>query len=200
VASPVVAGAVALLLSNPPHHHDAAESGALTTASDTNSANSLMSSAARQRSRELRASPAAIKQVLVESASQHAISGVFEQGAGALNVTYAHALLEAYQPRATFLPSHLDWSGSSGDDGPSSSSSSSSSSGCAENPYMWPYCSQPLYYTGSPAIANLTLINGLGVSGEISKVAWTQDEPSLQQANGQEEPLIEVNVWKYRRG
>ena len=185
MASPVVAGAVALLLSHPPsrNHGGAAGSSAVATAS-ADRLLSTDSSAARQRLRELRASPAAVKQVLVESATKHAISGVFEQGAGALNVTYAYALLEAYQPRATFLPSQLDWSSGDG--------SASSSSSCAQDPYMWPYCSQPLYYTGSPAIANLTVINGLGVSGEISNVAWMQDEPSLLQSNGQEEPLVEV--------
>jgi membrane-bound transcription factor site-1 protease len=32
---------------------------------------------------------------------------------------------------------------------------------------MWPYCSQPLYYTGMPTIVNVTILNGMGVSGKI---------------------------------
>jgi membrane-bound transcription factor site-1 protease len=114
--------------------------------------------------------------VLVESATKHPFSGVFEQGAGTLNVTRAHALLLAYAPRASFLPAALDWS----DD-----------SACLHNPYMWPYCSQPLYATGVAAVANLTLINGLGVSGTVADVAWVQDAPF----SSSDAPLLEVRVF-----
>lgn len=36
-----------------------------------------------------------------------------------------------------------------------------------ECPYMWPYCSQPIYYGGMPTIVNLTILNGMGVTGRI---------------------------------
>jgi len=32
---------------------------------------------------------------------------------------------------------------------------------------MWPYCTQPLYFTGMPVIANVTILNGMGVTGKI---------------------------------
>lgn len=123
VASPVVAGAAALLLSD----------------------------ASGERWAKGRASPAAVKQVLVESAQRFPSSNVFEQGAGQLNVTLAWELLEAYSPRASLLPPALDFT---------------------DCPYMWPHCSQPLYFTGMPAVANLTIINGLGVSGRVSRTTW----------------------------
>lgn len=36
-----------------------------------------------------------------------------------------------------------------------------------ECPYMWPYCSQPIYYGGMPTIVNVTILNGMGVTGKI---------------------------------
>jgi len=32
---------------------------------------------------------------------------------------------------------------------------------------MWPYCSQPIYYGGMPIIVNITILNGMDVSGKI---------------------------------
>lgn len=38
---------------------------------------------------------------------------------------------------------------------------------------MWPYCTQPLYYGSMPVIVNVTILNGLGVSGKvIQKPQW----------------------------
>ncbi len=36
-----------------------------------------------------------------------------------------------------------------------------------ECPYMWPYCSQPIYYGAMPIIVNVTILNGMGVTGKI---------------------------------
>lgn len=36
-----------------------------------------------------------------------------------------------------------------------------------ECPYMWPYCSQPIYYGGMPMIVNVTILNGMAVTGRI---------------------------------
>ncbi|KAG9475255.1 hypothetical protein GDO78_003612 [Eleutherodactylus coqui] len=42
-----------------------------------------------------------------------------------------------------------------------------------ECPYMWPYCSQPIYYGGMPTIVNITILNGMGVTGRIvDKPDW----------------------------
>lgn len=44
-----------------------------------------------------------------------------------------------------------------------------------ECPYMWPYCSQPIYYGGMPTIVNVTILNGMGVTGRIVdkvKLLW----------------------------
>ncbi|XP_064785107.1 membrane-bound transcription factor site-1 protease-like [Oncorhynchus masou masou] len=46
-------------------------------------------------------------------------------------------------------------------------------------PYMWPYCSQPIYYGGMPTIVNVTILNGMGVTGRIlDKPIW---QPYLPQ-------------------
>jgi len=56
------------------------------------------------------------------------------------------ALLQEYEPRASFSPPELDLTA------------------C---PYMWPYCTQPLYHSAMPVIANVTILNGRGVAAEI---------------------------------
>lgn len=39
--------------------------------------------------------------------------------------------------------------------------------------YMWPYCTQPIYYGGIPTIVNVTILNGMGVYGKLSgKPKW----------------------------
>lgn len=38
---------------------------------------------------------------------------------------------------------------------------------------MWPYCTQPMYAGAMPVIVNVTILNGLGVSGKIKdKPQW----------------------------
>ena len=132
-----------------------------------------------QSTRNLRrASPAALKQALVESAIRHPKSNIFEQGAGELNVTGAFDILATYSARASFLPSELDFT---------------------DCPYMWPFCSQPLYFSGQPVGANLTIINGLGAFGTIREVSWVQttiESSSRKKAHQNEDTLLAVR-WDY---
>eukprot|EP01101_Sappina_pedata_P008076 TRINITY_DN4409_c0_g1_i2.p1 TRINITY_DN4409_c0_g1~~TRINITY_DN4409_c0_g1_i2.p1 ORF type:complete len:381 (+),score=93.14 TRINITY_DN4409_c0_g1_i2:871-2013(+) len=38
---------------------------------------------------------------------------------------------------------------------------------------MWPFCAQPMYYGGMPSMFNLTILNGMGVSGRVvSSPRW----------------------------
>ncbi|KAG6457982.1 hypothetical protein O3G_MSEX010606 [Manduca sexta] len=59
--------------------------------------------------------------------------------------------LRQYEPQASLSPSYID---------------------LTECQYMWPYCTQPLYHSAQPTIANVTVINGLGVSGRVREVTW----------------------------
>ncbi|CAG9558251.1 unnamed protein product [Danaus chrysippus] len=118
VASPVVAGAIALLASGVPRQN-------LT--------------------------PAAVKQALCITARRLPGYNMFEQGHGKLDLISAYQFLREYEPQATLSPSYID---------------------LTECQYMWPYCTQPLYYSAQPTIANVTVINGLGVVGEVKKVSW----------------------------
>ncbi|CAN0189465.1 unnamed protein product [Pylaiella littoralis] len=124
VASPVVAGAVALLASTVPQN----------------------------RRRDI-VNPASIKQVLTESAHRVRGAGVFEQGAGSLDVVGAFQLLSRYTPRASFLPPQLDFT----------------------DPYMWPFSRQPLYFGAQPIVFNLTIANGMGVTGHITSLRWAEE-------------------------
>jgi hypothetical protein len=47
---------------------------------------------------------------------------------------------------------------------------------------MWPYCTQSLYYGAMPTIVNVTILNGLGVSGHIvGKPQWHPYTPQFGQ-------------------
>lgn len=57
---------------------------------------------------------------------------------------------------------------------------------------MWPYCSQPIYYGAMPTIVNVTILNGMGVTGHIlEKPKWY----SYQQSTNQ---LVDISI-KYSK-
>ncbi|XP_048966597.1 membrane-bound transcription factor site-1 protease isoform X2 [Canis lupus dingo] len=90
--------------------------------------------------------PASMKQALIASARRLPGVNMFEQGHGKLDLLRAYQILNSYKPQASLSPSYID---------------------LTECPYMWPYCSQPIYYGGMPTIVNVTILNGMGVTGRI---------------------------------
>ncbi|XP_042133702.1 membrane-bound transcription factor site-1 protease isoform X2 [Peromyscus maniculatus bairdii] len=90
--------------------------------------------------------PASVKQALIASARRLPGVNMFEQGHGKLDLLRAYQILSSYKPQASLSPSYID---------------------LTECPYMWPYCSQPIYYGGMPTIVNVTILNGMGVTGRI---------------------------------
>ncbi|XP_060826066.1 membrane-bound transcription factor site-1 protease [Bombus pascuorum] len=140
VASPVVAGAVALLASG---------------------------FVQADGSVKQRITPASMKQALLTSARRLSGVGMFEQGAGKLDLLRAFHFLRSYTPIATLSPSYID---------------------LTECQYMWPYCTQAVYHTGMPTIVNITIINGLGVSGHVTELVW---HPYTGNGNGER---IDVSV------
>ncbi|XP_014609822.1 PREDICTED: membrane-bound transcription factor site-1 protease [Polistes canadensis] len=136
VASPVVAGAVALLASG-----FVEPNGSLNI--------------------NRKITPASMKQALLSSARRLSGIGMFEQGAGKLDLLRAYHFLKLYTPMCTLSPSYID---------------------LTECQYMWPYCTQAVYHTGIPTIVNITIINGLGVSGHITDLTW---HPYTGNGNGE---------------
>lgn len=105
--------------------------------------------------------PGSMKQALMASARRLPGIPIFEQGWGKLDLVRSYQALKSYRPQATLSPSYLD---------------------LTECPFMWPYCTQPLYHGSVPVIVNVTILNGMGVTGNISsKPQW---HPYLPQ-NGQ---------------
>ncbi|XP_006152632.1 membrane-bound transcription factor site-1 protease isoform X1 [Tupaia chinensis] len=102
--------------------------------------------------------PASMKQALIASARRLPGVNMFEQGHGKLDLLRAYQILTSYKPQASLSPSYVD---------------------LTECPYMWPYCSQPIYYGGMPTIVNVTILNGMGVTGRVvDKPDW---QPYLPQ-------------------
>lgn len=92
-----------------------------------------------------------MKQALIEGATRLNDNNMFEQGYGKLNILKSMKILSDYIPRVTLSPSYLDFT----------------------EDYMWPYSTQPLFYTSAPAIANVTILNGMSVTGRlINKPTW----------------------------
>lgn len=98
--------------------------------------------------------PASMKQALIASARRLPGVNMFEQGHGKLDLIRAYQILNSYKPQASLSPSYID---------------------LTECPYMWPYCSQPIYYGGMPTIVNVTILNGMGVTGRIVYKVHTQE-------------------------
>ena len=114
VASPVIAGSIALLLSGAPHKSDFIN-------------------------------PASVKQILIEGATKLKHNNMFEQGSGKLNILQSMDLLHSYKPKVTLYPHYIDFN----------------------EPYMWPYSSQPMYCDSMPSIVNVTILNGISVRATI---------------------------------
>jgi len=86
--------------------------------------------------------PAAVKQALLLSARRLPNINMFEQGQGKLDLVRAFQALRSHRPTVTLHPSYID---------------------LTECPYMWPYCSQPIYYGGMPTIVNVSVLSLSGV-------------------------------------
>ncbi|GAB4817967.1 hypothetical protein N2152v2_005013 [Parachlorella kessleri] len=128
VASPVVAGVVALLASVVPED---------------------------QRWELL--NPASMKQALVEGATRLPQLNMYEQGQGKVNILASKDILANYVPRASVVPSKLD---------------------LTDCPFMWPFCTQPLYAGAMPVMFNATILNGQHVTGKLDALSFEPTNPA----------------------
>lgn len=71
---------------------------------------------------------------------------MYEQGNGRINLPASAQVLAAYSPRASIIPPAIDFT---------------------DCPYMWPYCTQPLYAFGLPVAFNATIVNGMAVTAQL---------------------------------
>ncbi|XP_033626163.1 membrane-bound transcription factor site-1 protease-like [Asterias rubens] len=109
--------------------------------------------------------PASMKQALMASARRLPDTNMFEQGHGKLDLVKAYQVLSSYQPQASLSPSYID---------------------LTECPYFWPYCTQPIYHGAMPTVVNITILNGMGVTGQVV------DKPTWQPFTPQNGDYIEV--------
>jgi membrane-bound transcription factor site-1 protease len=101
--------------------------------------------------------PASMKQSLIVSAQRLPGVNMFEQGHGKLDLLRSYHVLNTYKPQASLSPSYID---------------------LTECPYMWPFCSQPIYVGAMPVVINITILNGMGVRGHIDdKPKWHPYNP-----------------------
>lgn len=99
--------------------------------------------------------PASMKQALIEGAEKIPDASIFVQGSGKMNLQRSAEILQHYVPKATLRPPVLDFT---------------------DCPYMWPFCTQPLYAGALPTIFNATILNAMGVTGTLlGKPSWIPD-------------------------
>lgn len=91
--------------------------------------------------------PGSLKQALVEGAVRLPDLNMYEQGNGRINLPNSQKMLAAYEPRASVIPPAIDFT---------------------DCPYMWPYCTQPLYAFGLPVAFNATIVNGMAVTAQLA--------------------------------
>lgn len=110
--------------------------------------------------------PASIKQALLEGATRLTENNMFEQGHGKLNVLRSLDYLNSYEPQISLSPAYIDFT----------------------EDYMWPYSSQSLFYTATPVILNVTILNGVAVTGHI------RDPPTWHPYTNHNGHLINVSI------
>jgi hypothetical protein len=96
---------------------------------------------------------AAVKQVLMSSADVLPNVSLFQQGSGVLNMTRAYHAVQTFEPHVILRPQHI----------------SNMDKDC---PSLWPYCSQRIYATGQPFVANFTVLNSRSLTDEVIGVTW----------------------------
>lgn len=89
--------------------------------------------------------PASMKQALVEGSVPIPGIPMYEQGQGKLNLINSMNILKSYQPKASIVPKSLDFT---------------------DCPYMWPFCTQPIYANALPLIFNATVLNAMALTGD----------------------------------
>jgi membrane-bound transcription factor site-1 protease len=115
----------------------------------------LLASTVPEKERWGLLNPASMKQLLVESADVLPGHRAVEQGMGRLNLLSAYDMLreQKFKPHASVIPPELDLR--------------------AKNcPFMWPLCAQPMYPGAMPVMANLTILNGMGLVGTVEDAMW----------------------------
>ena len=70
---------------------------------------------------------------------------MYEQGQGKLNLINSMTILQNYQPKVSIVPKALDFT---------------------DCPYMWPFCTQPIYADALPLIFNATVLNAMALTGK----------------------------------
>ena len=110
----------------------------------------LLISAAKKRNLNI-INPASIKQIIMDSADRLPNANMFEQGFGKLNLVEAYKVFKRYEPQPSLIPSYID---------------------LTECPFFWPYCTQPLYYSGQQIVVNVTILNGIAVNSKFAKKVY----------------------------
>ena len=126
----------------------------------------LLASALPEARRNRLLNPASLRQVLAQAAARLPERSAFEQGAGRLDLLRSAQALADYTPRATAVPE----GSTSRRAARQARARGHAPGGGGSGGYLWPYRSQPLYAGAVPLLINLTLLNGMSVAGNFSRL------------------------------
>ena len=122
-----------------------------------------------------------MKQALVEGAVPIPGIPMYEQGQGKLNLLNSMQILQTYKPKASIVPAGLDFT---------------------DCPFMWPFCTQPLYAHALSLIFNATVLNAMGLTGQsrvgLCPLPFLLPDPSSQSRWTQPSaPLAKISVYHF---
>ena len=118
----------------------------------------LLASSIPPHLRATQLNSARLKQALTEGSKRVPGANIFEQGTGKLDLLAAFDHLTERPPHVSAIPASLD---------------------LTDCPYMWPYCTQELYYSAQPVVVNVTLLNSISVASRIIRQPyWQPAQPS----------------------
>lgn len=129
----------------------------------------LLSAADSTRSRKHLSNVAAMKQILMSSADPlvgddlNPTPSIFEQGAGLLNIDKAYERVKEHVPHVSMWPSRV-------------------SNHPEDCPYLWPFCSQQLFASSGPLLANITILNSVSLVGHILRIRWSEKSAEFGEA------------------
>jgi membrane-bound transcription factor site-1 protease len=137
----------------------------------------LLSAADSSRSRKQLSNVAAMKQILMSSADQlvgddsNPAPSICEQGAGLLNIDKAYEKVIQHVPHVSLWPSRL----------------SNQPKDC---PYLWPFCSQQLFVSSEPVLANITILNSVSRVGHILRIRWSEHSTEFGESDSVDEVTL----------
>ncbi len=178
VASPLVAGAAALLISALGDERRGLATPAALRQAKCPPPHATNPPSPTPLTCNLHATPLTCNcQIIAGGARRLRGTSAFEQGHGALNLSASLRAVDAHRPHVSALPEAIDLGSCTGDgdgDGGDGGGGGGGDGGAGGGRgYLWPLCDQPLFSGAAPLVINVTILNGIGRAALVDSATGT---------------------------